>query len=73
MDIIEEVYNPIEEFESLAKMAEIRIGDKNIKLNTNFAIDIPEKLYGDKGKVKQIITNLLTNAVKELKDSRIQE
>ena len=71
MDIIEEVYNPIEEFESLAKMAEIRIGDKNIKLNTNFAIDIPEKLYGDKGKVKQIITNLLTNAVKYTEEGNI--
>ncbi|MDO4963377.1 MAG: response regulator [bacterium] len=71
MDIIEEVYNPIEEFESLTKMAEIRIGDKNIKLNTNFAIDIPEKLCGDKGKVKQIITNLLTNAVKYTEEGNI--
>ena len=41
-----------------------RIGTKDIKLRTNFAKDIPELLYGDSGKVKQIITNVLTNAAK---------
>ena len=30
----------------------------------NVAPDIPNTLYGDKGKIKEIITNLLTNAVK---------
>ena len=64
MEIVNIDYNPIEEFEELSKLIEARIGDKDIELRTNFAIDIPNYLNGDRGKIKQIITNLLTNAVK---------
>ena len=64
MEIVDVKYNPLEEFNNLAKLTEARIGEKEIKLRTNFALDIPDTLYGDKGKVRQIITNLLTNAVK---------
>ena len=64
MEIIETNYNPLEELKSLANLAETRIGDKEIELRNYFAVDLPETLYGDKGKVKQIITNLLTNAAK---------
>ena len=64
MEIIETTYNPLEEFNNLVKITNARIGEKEIELRSNFAVDLPELLYGDKGKVKQIITNLLTNAVK---------
>ncbi len=64
MEIIETNYSPLEVFNELAKLSELRIGEKEIKLICNFAEDIPNTLFGDKGKVKQIITNLLTNAVK---------
>ena len=64
MEIVEEVYNPLEEFNNVAKLIETRIGEKEIEFRTDFAIDLPETLYGDKSKVKQIITNLLSNAVK---------
>ena len=64
MEVIECNYNPLEEFKTLVTLAETRIGEKDIELRTKFAADLPEVLYGDKGKVKQIITNLLTNAVK---------
>ena len=64
MEVIECNYSPLEEFKTLVTLAETRIGEKNIELRTKFAEDLPEVLYGDKGKVKQIITNLLTNAVK---------
>ena len=64
MEVIECNYSPLEEFKTLVTLAETRIGEKDIELRTKFAEDLPEVLYGDKGKVKQIITNLLTNAVK---------
>ena len=64
MEIVEVSYNPLEEFKSLVNLTETRIGEKKIELRSEFAIDLPNTLYGDKGKVKQIITNLLTNAVK---------
>ena len=40
------------------------LGDKNIKFNLNIADDIPYELIGDKGKIKEIVNNLLTNAIK---------
>lgn len=64
MEIVNTEYNPNKIFNDLIKMLETRIGEKNIKLRTDFASDIPDVLYGDRGKVQQIITNLLTNAVK---------
>ena len=64
MEIIETIYSPQEEFNSLSKLVETRIGEKDIEFKTNLALDLPEYLYGDKGKIKQIIMNLLTNAVK---------
>ncbi len=64
MEIVEANYSPLESFESLAKLMIPRIGDKPIELKTKFAEDLPATLYGDSGKVKQIITNILTNAVK---------
>ena len=64
MEIVESNYNPRENFENLAKLMIPRIGDKPIELKTKIAQDIPATLFGDIGKVKQIVTNILTNAAK---------
>ena len=71
MEIIEKEYNPFPIFESLTKLMIPRIGEKPIVLKTKFAPDIPATLYGDSGKVKQIITNILTNAVKYTEQGQI--
>jgi len=64
MEMVEKDYNPIELFENIAKLTAPRIGEKPIELKVNIAKDLPVSLYGDSGKLKQIITNILTNAVK---------
>lgn len=64
MEIINKDYELLPELENLAKLMVPRIGDKPIELKTHFAPDIPFTMYGDIGKIKQIITNILTNAVK---------
>jgi len=64
MEIVNTEYNLREILDSLTKLIIPRIGEKDIELKTNFAYDIPDVLYGDSGKVKQIITNVLTNAAK---------
>ncbi len=58
------VYNPRTIFDDLERIFKINIGTKSIKLRMHYPENLPLELYGDKEKVKQILTNLLSNAVK---------
>lgn len=64
MEIVNKEYDLLNVANTLAKMMNVRIGDRPIKLITHFSPDIPGVLFGDEAKVRQITTNLLTNAVK---------
>ena len=72
MEIIEEKYNFKEEIENLAKIDALRIGDKNINFILNISKDIPDELIGDKIHVKEIVNNLLTNAIKYTEQGEIE-
>ena len=72
MEIVEVNYNFKEEVESLSRIDATRIGEKNINFKINLAPDIPYELIGDKGKVKEIINNLLTNAIKYTNEGEIE-
>ena len=71
MELVENKYNLKKEVEKLCKITETRIGEKNIKFSLLFAHDIPYELIGDKGKIKEVINNLLTNAIKYTSDGNI--
>lgn len=64
MDIIEDVYDPIATISELSNILVTRIGDKNIELIVDIDNNIPEQLYGDDVRLKQIIMNLANNAIK---------
>ena len=64
MEITETDYNPKETIYSLVKLVVPRIGEKPIEMKVGITQDLPKVLHGDVKKVKQIITNILTNAVK---------
>ena len=64
MEIVNVSYNPKKIFEELAKINELNIEDKPITLHTSIAKDLPYELIGDKVHVKQIVNNILTNAIK---------
>lgn len=49
---------------SLVNMIQIKADDKGLELLTKFDKGIPKYLHGDEVRIKQVITNLLTNAVK---------
>ena len=72
MEIIEVNYNFKKEVELLAKIDSTRIGEKNINFKINIAPDIPYELIGDKSKIKEIINNLLTNAIKYTEQGEIE-
>jgi len=64
MEIVNKEYSLLPELNNLSKLLIPRIGEKPIELKTQFAEDIPAVMYGDIGKIKQVITNILTNAAK---------
>lgn len=64
MEIVEVDYSLRNVCYDLQKLIKPRIGDKPIEFKMNISSDVPDCLHGDVGKVKEIITNLLTNAVK---------
>ena len=71
IDLIEKEYSPVETFDELYNLLKGRIGNKSIDFTTNYADDLPKKLYGDKAKIKEIVTNLLTNAIKYTDEGKI--
>ena len=72
MEITEVPYNFRKEIETLAKVDAVRIGEKNINFKLNIASDIPYELIGDKTHIKEIINNLLTNAIKYTEQGDIE-
>lgn len=72
MEIIENKYPFKETIENMCKVTTTRIGEKPIHFTLTFAEDIPYELIGDKGKVKEIINNLLTNAIKYTEKGEIE-
>ena len=71
MEIVESNYNFVKEITGMCKVTQTRIGEKNVEFHLNMASDIPYELTGDKGKVKEIINNLLTNAIKYTNEGSI--
>jgi len=49
-----------------------RLGEKQIKFILDIPDDLPNKMYGDDLRVKQVLTNLLTNSVKYTREGSIK-
>ena len=50
--------------EEVAEMMASRVRDKDVEINCSLPPDFPEHLVGDAGRIRQMITNLVGNAVK---------
>ena len=64
MDIISAEYEPMSLFHDLSMIFLNRIGDKNVELLYDIDVDMPMKLYGDRQRIRQVIINLMNNAIK---------
>jgi len=64
MEIVEDVYNLRKMTDELRLIIENRIGQKSIKLIYEIDDSIPEYIVGDGLRIRQILINLMNNAVK---------
>ncbi|MBQ2283274.1 MAG: response regulator [Agathobacter sp.] len=64
MEIIEEEYEPMSMFHDLSMIFLNRIGEKKVELIYEVDKKMPVKLWGDSQRLRQIIINLMNNAIK---------
>ncbi|MCR5792578.1 MAG: response regulator [Lachnospiraceae bacterium] len=71
LELVESEYSISSMLHNLANMGMSRLDKKNI--NLQFLIDhrIPDLLWGDELRIRQVVTNLLTNAIKYTNDGNI--
>lgn len=64
MKIIPDEYEVFSLLKSCYTMLDMRAKGKGLKLRLEYNEKLPEKLKGDEVRIRQVVTNLLTNAVK---------
>ncbi len=64
LEIIEEEYEPMSILSDLSMIFLNRIGDKPIELIFDIDKDLPNRLYGDSIRIRQVIINIANNAIK---------
>ena len=71
MEIIPVDYDLSSVINDLVNMIQTKADDKGLKLEIDINRNIPKLLNGDEVRIKQIITNLLTNAVKYTEEGTV--
>lgn len=63
-ELVEEAFNIRMALSETLNMILPKALEKNIEVTTSVACDVPPQVYGDMTKLRQILMNLLTNAIK---------
>ena len=71
MDIVPVSYDVADMVSELVNMIWIKAEEKGLKLMVDIDPSIPATLYGDEVRVKQVLINLLNNAVKYTKEGSV--
>ena len=72
MVIADESYHPGDMLSDIVGMLWIRAKEKNLDFNITVAHDIPDELSGDEVRIKQILINVLNNAIKYTKEGSVK-
>ena len=71
LEIIDTNYSFKKIYDELILLTKARLGEKPLEFKCSYDESIPEYLYGDGTRLKQVILNLLTNSVKYTKEGFI--
>ncbi len=64
MHLVEQEWATVNNLRAIVSMVRVRSSEKDLFFKVDIDENLPKKLYGDVGKIKQIVLNILTNAVK---------
>ena len=64
MEIVPVEYDTEDLIRNVGNVIRLSVQDKSLSYEVNIAKDVPKRLFGDEIRIAQVLTNLLTNAVK---------
>jgi CheY-like chemotaxis protein len=64
LDLIESYFDFSDLLRSLKSVFDLLMGQKNLGFNCSFSSSLPEVVYGDAKRIRQILVNILNNAYK---------
>lgn len=67
-----EAFDPAESLRSVAKMIRLRALDKDLELTYDIAATVPPQILCDSVRFRQVLTNLIANAVKFTQDGGVE-
>ncbi|MBP5427498.1 MAG: response regulator, partial [Clostridiales bacterium] len=68
LELVNEVYNFHDLINNIIKILSPKFDEKGLEFKLNIDGDVPENLIGDSARIRQIITNILNNAIKFTKE-----
>ena len=71
MKLTNVVYRPGDMLSEIVGMLWMRCKEKGLEFNVEISPDIPSELYGDEVRIKQILINVLNNAIKYTKKGSV--
>jgi signal transduction histidine kinase/DNA-binding response OmpR family regulator len=72
LDLEEVAFLPVDSFEKLRNMFELKAGEKNLALEFELAGNMPRQLLGDPMRLNQVLVNLCNNAIKFTEQGRVK-
>ena len=72
MEIVRDQRSPYKIIGDVANILRVRAEDKGVQLNTEYVNDLPEQIDTDDVRLRQVITNLLGNAIKFTSEGEIR-
>lgn len=71
MDILPVEYEPMSIINDITSIVLTRLGDKKVEFILDVDPELPYKLWGDNDRIKQIILNLVNNAIKFTREGQV--